>query len=693
MTAKPTRAPHQGGPAPRRHRMTTHQVQWLRRAAKARTAAALTEAFNTQFAAALAVSTIKGHWQRRAIAIGSKRYHRYTKAETDWLAANGTRHTDATLAGAFNAVFASTQSRTEVAHKARSLGAPPRLASGRSSPYTKAQERWLAGNAARHEIEALAAAFNGVFSSQLSTKQIAAKCKKMQLHAKPAPRDPEAMLAGGRWCYSAAEETWLRTHATRGTWLSIERAFANHFGHRPGVRSITTKCERMKIARPKPSGSRLDATEREWLRTHSPATRAETLSRRFKKRFGWRLSVTRIYALGAGMGLRTGRRGYPFASTENTWIEDHCANLDYAELTSAFNKRFNAAISTRRLQKQCRTIGCRAIRPGIQREYSAREIEWLRRHAPRLPLAQLAAAFTARFGRASTPDRLRDQCRKRKIPRHHEGLGHARTAIERTWLETQGPQLTVNELTERFNKHFSATVSSYTIRSRCRAFGIIPIAKRHSYTAPERSWLRREAPRHHLGELTRRFNERFQSTIAPGTLASAAERFGVHARPASARTGKSSPGPNGTPGAKPGTPLKVAVGVIMRADGRRLMEQRKANTPGGGAWAHPGGKVEAHESTAQALERELDEELGIKVQAPEPIGTCEIIDNAQPVHLTVFLCTRWTGTPVARSARHIAWTTAREADQRRQLPGVAPVERLLASALQARARAHRHPGG
>jgi 8-oxo-dGTP diphosphatase len=64
--------------------------------------------------------------------------------------------------------------------------------------------------------------------------------------------------------------------------------------------------------------------------------------------------------------------------------------------------------------------------------------------------------------------------------------------------------------------------------------------------------------------------------------------------------------------------LEVAVGVVIRADGQVLLGQRPTGKPYAGWWEFPGGKIEAGESVAQALARELNEELGLIVVASHP---------------------------------------------------------------------------
>ena len=55
----------------------------------------------------------------------------------------------------------------------------------------------------------------------------------------------------------------------------------------------------------------------------------------------------------------------------------------------------------------------------------------------------------------------------------------------------------------------------------------------------------------------------------------------------------------------------VAAGVLIE-DGRVLLSRRKAGTHLEGVWEFPGGKAEPGEDPRAALQRELEEELGIR---------------------------------------------------------------------------------
>ena len=59
----------------------------------------------------------------------------------------------------------------------------------------------------------------------------------------------------------------------------------------------------------------------------------------------------------------------------------------------------------------------------------------------------------------------------------------------------------------------------------------------------------------------------------------------------------------------------VAAGILLDSEGRYLLGQRPVGKPYAGYWEVPGGKVEKGETVFQALQRELQEELGIQIQS------------------------------------------------------------------------------
>ena len=65
-----------------------------------------------------------------------------------------------------------------------------------------------------------------------------------------------------------------------------------------------------------------------------------------------------------------------------------------------------------------------------------------------------------------------------------------------------------------------------------------------------------------------------------------------------------------------GLAIKVTAAVIER-DGKVLIAKRQEGDRFEGRWEFPGGKIEAGESSEECLRRELREELGVEIEAPE----------------------------------------------------------------------------
>lgn len=102
-------------------------------------------------------------------------------------------------------------------------------------------------------------------------------------------------------------------------------------------------------------------------------------------------------------------------------------------------------------------------------------------------------------------------------------------------------------------------------------------------------------------------------------------------------------------------PLHVAAAVIVRADGAVLLAQRPSGKPWAGYWEFPGGKLEPGESASEALARELDEELGIRVRRAAPWLTQTFTYPHATVLLEFFRVFAWDGDPVGRDGQAFAW--------------------------------------
>jgi 8-oxo-dGTP diphosphatase len=101
--------------------------------------------------------------------------------------------------------------------------------------------------------------------------------------------------------------------------------------------------------------------------------------------------------------------------------------------------------------------------------------------------------------------------------------------------------------------------------------------------------------------------------------------------------------------------LQVAVAVIQRKDGNILFAERPAGKACAGEWEFPGGKVESGETPRQALEREIEEELAIKITEARPWITLSHTYPHATVLLHFFIVTGWTGIEHGEEGQRLSW--------------------------------------
>lgn len=100
----------------------------------------------------------------------------------------------------------------------------------------------------------------------------------------------------------------------------------------------------------------------------------------------------------------------------------------------------------------------------------------------------------------------------------------------------------------------------------------------------------------------------------------------------------------------------VAAAIVV--DGRLLLAQRTRPPELAGQWELPGGKVEPGETPAEALAREIREELAVEVVGAQRIGVDVPLRDG--LVLRAYLTSLVSGTPSALDHAALKWVDARE---------------------------------
>ena len=123
--------------------------------------------------------------------------------------------------------------------------------------------------------------------------------------------------------------------------------------------------------------------------------------------------------------------------------------------------------------------------------------------------------------------------------------------------------------------------------------------------------------------------------------------------------------------------VDVAVGVLIRPNGDFLLTSRPPGKAYAGYWEFPGGKLEAGETVAQALTRELTEELGITIGAVTPWKVLTVDYPHALVRLNFCKVFNWVGELQMREGQSFAWQRL-PVQVEPILPGTVPVLDWLA---------------
>lgn len=123
--------------------------------------------------------------------------------------------------------------------------------------------------------------------------------------------------------------------------------------------------------------------------------------------------------------------------------------------------------------------------------------------------------------------------------------------------------------------------------------------------------------------------------------------------------------------------IEVAAAVLIRPDGQFLLTSRPEGKPYAGYWEFPGGKIEKDESVLHALERELQEELGIQIKQASPWVTQVYAYQHATVRLHFHRIYEWQGEPTGCENQQLSWQFPDNVSVSPLLPANQPIIRSL----------------
>ena len=105
------------------------------------------------------------------------------------------------------------------------------------------------------------------------------------------------------------------------------------------------------------------------------------------------------------------------------------------------------------------------------------------------------------------------------------------------------------------------------------------------------------------------------------------------------------------------------VAAIIKKNNKYLIVQRNRNKHLGLKWEFPGGKVKNNETFEEALNREIQEELNIKIKIHEKITEEKYKDEKIYILLHYYLCALESGTMSLNEHEAFAWIGKKDFDK------------------------------
>lgn len=107
---------------------------------------------------------------------------------------------------------------------------------------------------------------------------------------------------------------------------------------------------------------------------------------------------------------------------------------------------------------------------------------------------------------------------------------------------------------------------------------------------------------------------------------------------------------------------QIAIGLVLNEQGKVLINRRPNDGLLGGLWEFAGGKQEPNEALEETCRRELEEELGIKVEVGQKIAEVNHAYTHFKITMHAFLCRLVSGEPKSTNGEPVKWVSMEELD-------------------------------
>ncbi len=136
--------------------------------------------------------------------------------------------------------------------------------------------------------------------------------------------------------------------------------------------------------------------------------------------------------------------------------------------------------------------------------------------------------------------------------------------------------------------------------------------------------------------------------------------------------------------------ISVCAGIILRS-GAVLLARRGPGRKNAGKWEFPGGRIEAGETPAAALARELREELGIEAVIGAEAARARHADDSGDIELIALLVPKFTGEIALTDHDEFAWVEARRLLEYDLTPADIPIAEVVAAYRRRKRYTGTHP--